>query len=91
MTKAIKKIGKSATGLLGGITGMPMGIAGKIGEKVLGKLTPQMPVAASESAPVVMPSPNDSAIKAARRRVQSQLAARSGRQSTMLSTSDTLG
>jgi len=47
--------------------------------------------AAPAAEPVVMPSPNDEAARAARRRAQMQLSTRSGRQSTVLSTSDTLG
>ncbi len=47
--------------------------------------------AAARAQSLIMPTPDDDAIKAARRRRMMANTARSGRQSTMLSTTDTLG
>lgn len=103
MSKAIKKAVTPRSfkrTLLGGLAGDPQGLI--LGDKTVDKLADPAglgkllkkpgetaAVAATETA--VMPTPNDAAAMAARRRRMLQSQARSGRQSTLLSTMDTLG
>lgn len=82
--KAVKKVGKSTgASLLGGI-----GL--KSAAEDLG-LTGGAQEAAALPEVAAMPTANDEAAKAARRRRMLMNQARSGRQSTLLSTTDTLG
>lgn len=89
MGKPAKKL-SSALGLgqlLGGE--LPTGVAGAVAKDQYGKLTDVPDV--SLPAETAMPTPNDDAARAARRRRMLMNQSRSGRQSTLLSTTDTLG
>jgi hypothetical protein len=95
MGGAIKKfVKKSApTVLTGGLLGgeaASAGLAGAGTKKVMDKLT-EVPEAPALAPVAVMPTADDDAIRAAKRRRLLANTARSGRQSTMLSTTDTLG
>lgn len=63
-------------------------------QTVLGVFTPKAPapiVPDAVKTPAVMPTPDDDAVKAARRRQAAEVAQRSGRASTVLSQDDKLG
>lgn len=72
-----------------------MAAATTIGGAVLSKMmAPKAPKAPTVEKPAVMPTPDDDAVRAAKRRSLSGMMNRSGRQSTFLSNdvgSDTLG
>lgn len=89
MTHPVNKLLGAAAPVVGTLLGGPIGgVAGTAIGRLLGATQKG---SAATAEPVVMPSPNDEAARAARRRAQMQLSTRSGRQSTVLSTSDTLG
>lgn len=76
-------LGTAYGGPVGSVLG---GLVGGAAAKALSKpKTPDLP------APTVMPGADDEAVKAARRRQIAEIQARSGRASTILSQSDTLG
>lgn len=83
MTKPLKKVGSIGATLLGGV-GLG-GVAKGLGLKAAVQSMAEAPEVAT------MPTVNDAAAQAARRRRMLMNQARSGRQSTMLSTTDTLG
>ena len=101
LVKRAFKVPSLKQGLLGGLAGDPQGLVLKgndlkraadplgIGDKL--KKLSAVPAASELPAVSEMPTPDDAAAMAARRRRQQMSQARSGRQSTMLSVTDTLG
>lgn len=68
----------------GALAGAALGAAGA-------KSAAKAPVTPEVKPPTIMPDSDDEAVKAARRRQIAEVQARSGRASTILSQSDTLG
>lgn len=75
--KILKGVGKLAGGVVGGV----------IGSKLFGGKKK----AAKDGGPIVMPLPDDEAVKLAKRRSIAAQMGRGGRSSTILSDGDSLG